>query len=234
LGLALIAVFALGALASASAFAENPEILPKPTVAEPYKFTVALGKTSLIVTKEETEVTCETASGKGSFTTQDTGTVDVTFEKCKGKVGKNSATCTSPGQAEGIILTEGEVQAVDILPSGTLELGVWIKPHEDGSVSTDLHFKCGAVAEFVVLGSVIGKTSAKELVKFKELTLTYAQSTRGEQAIKTCMLLKALCINAEGKENTFLLETEFGKGHLLAAFVGEGSFKSTEEREFHF
>jgi hypothetical protein len=234
LGLALIAVFALGALASASAFAENPEILPVPTETSPAKFTATLSATKLVVTKEKVEVECKKGKAKGSFTTQDAGTVDVTFEECKGLVGTNSAVCTSSGAAEGSILTEGTVQLVDILPAGTLELGVWIKPNEDGSPATDLHFKCGAVAEFVVLGSVIGKTNAKDLVKIKETTLTYEQSTRGEQAIKSCMFLKALCINAEGKENIFMLETEFGKGHLLAAFVGTGTIKPEPEIEVHF
>jgi hypothetical protein len=67
MGPVLIALFALGAIASASASAENPEILPVPTKASPLRFTSATtGALTLQSTKEANKVSCakEKATGE--------------------------------------------------------------------------------------------------------------------------------------------------------------------------
>src|ERR1700759_3374108 len=59
LGLALIALIALGAYASASAFAEDPTILPVPTAGEPASFTAeSTGTLTFVGIKEGNEVQC--------------------------------------------------------------------------------------------------------------------------------------------------------------------------------
>jgi len=235
LSLTLIAIFALGALAPASGFAENPEILPVPTTTTPLGFTSESGSTKLVGTKEGNEVTCQKAKNKGSFTSQDAGKVDITFEECKAK-GMN---CTSPGESPGVILTEGEIQLVDILPTATLDLGIWLKPAQDGNMNAMLTFKCGPVIEFIILGSVIGSidNAASELLlpntKTKELKGLWKETTRGEQQIKECMMLKALC-ELNGAAILFLLEIEEGKGHELAAEIADATFKFEHEIEVHF
>lgn len=230
LGLALIAVFALGAFASASAFAENPEILPVPSAGSPANFTSVAGEAKL-VTSGGSEITCTKATNKGLFTSQDLGTVDITFEGCKFPgIGK----CTSPGQAGGVILTEGDLHLVDVLVAGTLDLGVVITPHEDGN-SKPLTFTCGGIATVEVTGAVIGVVDnsagalLKENTKFKELKVLWKQSSTGEQEIKECMFSKAFC---EGKK--FLLESNAGLGVELAAEIADATLTFEKEYEVHF
>src|ERR1700759_4156275 len=116
LGLALIALIAWGAYASATAFAEDPTILPVPTAGEPASFTAeSTGTLTFVGTKKGNEVQCPKFTAKGSFTTQDTGRVTLTFKECKGKGGAN---CQS-GTEIGVILGEGEIELADVLPAGT-------------------------------------------------------------------------------------------------------------------
>jgi len=233
LGLALIALIALGAFASAGAFAENPEILPVPTEAKPANFTSEAGRTDLHSTKDVL-VICLKATNTGSFTTQDSGLVLIDFTECKSE----GANCNSPGQAAGVILTLGLIQLVDVLPTGTLDLGVVIEPKEEGveKHAKDLTFKCGGILSAVILGSVIGVVDnsagalLKDLEKFKEVKVLWAEgASLGEQAIKECDLLKTFC--AKGP---FELKAEFGKGEELAAEIAKGTLKFEKEWEVHF
>jgi hypothetical protein len=236
MGLALIAIFALAALASASAFAENPEILPVPTAANPAKFTSTAGKTELHTTKDVKTV-CQKAKNKGQFTSQDLGTVDITFEECTTEEGK--VTCKSPGQATGVILVEGEMDLVDVLPTGTLDLGVAITPHQDGNVNEMLSYTCGLI-KALILGTVIGVVDnaagnlLKDLEKFNEVKVLWKQNAElGEQEIKECDLLKAFCEEG-GKKKLFLLLADFGKGHELAAEIADATLLFEKTWEVHF
>jgi hypothetical protein len=74
--LAVLALFALAAFASSSAFAELPAILPAPTAKEPLKFNSKLtSKTAVVETTKGIKFTCEEAENKGGFTTATTGLV---------------------------------------------------------------------------------------------------------------------------------------------------------------
>jgi hypothetical protein len=231
MGLALIAIFALGGFASASALAENPEILPVPTEAVPLTFTSTGGEAILQSTKEANKTTCAKEKAKGSFTTQDKGSILIDFEGCVAK----GASCTSPGEAKGIILALGFTTLVDVLPTATLDLGVLIEPKEEGSTTADLKYECAGVFTVELLGAVISviDNAKGELftanTKTKELKVLTKASSLGEQEIKTCDLLKATC---EGK--TFGLTATFGKGEELAAKIADLTLTFEKEAEVHF
>jgi hypothetical protein len=231
LGAALIALIAFGAFASASAFAEGPEITPAPTEAKPLSFTATGGAAILQGTQTSDKLECTAIEATGKFTTQDKGTGTVKCSGVKNELGK----CTSPGQASGVILLEGEVQLVDVLPTSTLDLGLLIKPHQDAPKQTeDLSFICGGVATIKVLGSFIGVfdtstgsllTSPSSFTSATEYKVLFKASAQGKQEILTCMLLKATCLNSEGKEINFHLECDFGLGHELCALVADWILK---------
>lgn len=228
MGLALLALFALGILVASSASAELPEILPVPTVEKPAKFTSEAGEVELETTVG-TRVTCKKAKNKGEFDTQDEGFVLVDFEGCKDE----GANCNSPGDAAGVILTFGNMEAVDILPGGVLRLGLWIEPEEEEKIA-DLTFTCGVV-KVTMLGSVIGAVenaaggTLLDLEKFKELKVLWKRTTLGEQEIKECMTLIVLC-----KKGPFELRATFGLGEELAALVADATVKFEKEYEVHF
>jgi hypothetical protein len=229
-GFALIPLFALGAFASASASAENPEILPVPTAAAPLNFTATGGEPTLQATKEANRLRCAKETAKGSFTTQDKGIILIAFEGCEGK----GAACTSPGDAKGVELTKGVVEFVDVLPTATLDLGVLITPTEAGSTA-DLKFECAGVFTVEVLQSFVGivDNAKGELLtantKTKEIKALWKSAALGEQEIKTCDLLKATC---EGK--AFGLAASFGKGEELVAEIADAALTFEKEAEVHF
>jgi hypothetical protein len=231
LGAALIALVAFGAIASASAFAEGPEITPTPTEAAPLTFEGTGGAATLQGTKTSNAVTATAVRFKGKFTSQDKGKGTVEFSGVKSaELGK----CNSPGQASGVVLFEGEVQLVDVLPTSTLDLGWLVVPHQDGEPTKDLTFVCGGVAMLVFLGSVIGVTdnsagtlltSPSSFTSATEYKVLFKQSAQGKQEILACMLLKATCLNAEGKEINFHLECDYGLGHELCVLVANVALK---------
>ena len=243
LGLALIAVFALGAFASASAFAEEPELKFEsgavPTAGEPASFT-AEGPTESLLESEEVSgkfisVKCAKVKGKGAFTTQDKGTVEIDCEGFKNSEGQK---CNSPGDAAGVILLKGETQLVDVLPSGTLDLGIWIEP-KNAAGTGDLEFICGGVVTVKLLGSVIGVidntagtllTVAEGAVAKKEVKALWKQS-KGKQEITECMALKTLC-----STGPFDLKTDFGLGigETLSGQLGDALVAFTKAVKLAF
>jgi hypothetical protein len=190
LGLALLALFALSAVASSVAAAEMPEILPAPTEKEPLKFTskTKAGTKPFLESTKLLRITCEKADNKGSFTTQDKGTGLILFDGCKEET--SGAKCSNTATA-GQIITEGEFQLVDILPTSTLALGLWLKPESDPK-GKDLEFKCGVLGD-IVLGSLIGAIDKVTSGVGTKLWEVLWHQKLGEQEIKTCELLKALC-----------------------------------------
>jgi hypothetical protein len=243
LGLALIAIFALSAMATTAAFAENPLILPNPTAKEPLTFTSesVKGTKPKLETTKGTEIKCEKAKNSGSFTTGDAGTIEIDFEGCSTPVGAENVSCNSPGDKKGIILLNatngnGDIQLVDVLPEiekvKKLRLGVLI------TLLSDLNIECSLV-KIKVLQSVIGladikgePTTEEKLIKTNVMTLLFHQ-TKGEQEIKECDLLIATC-GKEGARKKFLLEANFGAGHELAGEEAEAVVTFAKEAEFHY
>ena len=230
IGLTLIAVLALGALAASSASAEGPEISPAGTKEAPIKFEGINNGNTVLESTLGTKVTCKVAKAKGEFSSANLGLVLIDFEGCE----SGGAKCNSPKDNAGVILVLLNMHLVDVLPTGTLDLGVWLEPKEELPGTGDLHFTCGAILTSVILGSVIGVADnlAGELLtngaKGKEFKVLW-KGAKGEQEIKTCDLEKAFC---EGKK--FELLSDFGFGHELGAEIADATLKFEKEVEFKF
>ena len=223
-GLALIAVFAVGVLASASAFAEEPELKFEngkvPSAGEPAAFTGATATTSELITSAGGKLGCTSATGKGAFTSQDAGEGETEFKGCTDE----GAKCNSDGTA-GVIVVKGPIQLVDVLPTGTLDLGVWGEPKSKAGGT--LKFTCGTI-KTEILGSAIGVidntsgtllTPAEGLVAKTEVKGLAKANASKDQEITTCMSLKALC-----EKGPFELKSNLGlgKGEELSAGIGDG------------
>jgi hypothetical protein len=228
LGLAFLAIFALSAVATATASAEElPELLPNPAKGQTFTSKTPAGVNSILETTSLSKIECTAATNKGEFTSAKTGVVTVDFTGCKAIKGETKSPCTSPGDAkETILLDKAGFQLVDVLLSNILLLGLLVLVP-----ALLLAFECGLL-KVLVLGPVIGVAeSLKELQKTKEVTFTFKQ-TKGEQGEKTCMAPKVPCVEKPGGE--FLLKTELGKSEELSgeATIDEVTFE--KEYEAHF
>lgn len=146
LGIALMAVFALGVIAAASASAAEPtKVLPEPTVKEPLKFTSKGGKGTLL-TVGNNEVVCQSATDKGEFTSPNLGPVTVLFEGCKAKVPIiGTAPCKGEGDNKETILFKGEGHYWLALLSEKLVAALVILFNK--SQGTIVHFTCEALGQ---------------------------------------------------------------------------------------
>jgi hypothetical protein len=224
LGIALMAILAISAIASATAAAENPEILPVPTAKNPLKFTSqGLDKEYILETTIKLQIICKTVTNKGEFTSQDSGTATIDFEGCTAKTNK----CKAEGDVDGTILVFADINLVDLKKAGLAlkeALGVEILPL-NAAKENILLITCGAV-KTEVKGSVLGREDKiKDLVKTKTGELLFNQK-EGEQEFTECELLKAFCAG-----NKFKLESNLAGVFELA---GELALKVdiTFEKEF--
>jgi hypothetical protein len=226
LGLAFLAIFALSAVATATASAEElPSLLPTPVAGA--KYTSKAAGNSTLESSVGSKVVCTAATNEGEFTSATTGVVTVDFTGCKAEIGGGKSACTSPGDAkETILLVGAGTQFVDVLLANVLKLGLLVL-----IPALLLQFTCGLI-KVLVLGPVIGEAeSLTELQKTSKVTFTFTQ-TKGEQGEKTCMAPKVPCVEKPGGE--FLLKTEIGKSEELS---GEGTVDEVtfaKEYEFHF
>lgn len=223
LGIALVAIFALSAIVSATASAEFPEILPVPTPTAPLTFTSETvgGSKPILETTKGVKIECAKATNKGEFTSQDLGTATIDFEGCESK----GAKCKAEGDVNGTILLKTDIDLVDFKKGAELLLGLEILPLEGGT--NKLIITCG-ILKVEVKGSVIGRVHVKSLEKTKHATVLFTQ-TKGEQDIKECELLKAFCAGVK-----FLLEANFGAGFELAGELAEVLVLFPKEIEVHF
>jgi hypothetical protein len=122
LGVALMAVFVLGAVVSATASAVGVEVLP---LGKEEKWTGQSGSGSLEVLKKAESIPCAKGKMEGTFeANKPLGKFHIDFEGCK--TSKVGATCTGLGEASGVILSLGIFHLVfDKLGVGA-ELGVGI------------------------------------------------------------------------------------------------------------
>jgi len=143
-GLALVALLALSATLSASAFA-LPELLPS-TAGE--RFTDRNDGTERLTLEEQSgkQVICNTASSEGTQTTDTLGTFHIVFEGCRGE-GQN---CETTGAGAGKIISEGTFHYVyDALGSGeSLGVAVLFLPKETA-------FKCTIFVTVEVKGTLV-------------------------------------------------------------------------------
>lgn len=144
IGVALVAVFALGAVLSASAFA-LPEFLIGGE-GKPGSYTGKNVGNAILENSAGTQVTCTAAKGAGGFVSDNAGTFKISFEKCK----SGSIACKGAGDGTEIILSEGSFNEVfDTLGTGvTLGVATLFLPHETS-------FECTGFAVSKVKGDVL-------------------------------------------------------------------------------
>jgi len=102
--LALMAVFALAAFASSTAFGADAEFLP--TASEAYKGESGPGTLETLAHKN---ITCNKDTSSGALSGR-TATLHIDFSECKGENGL--VTCTGLGEASGVILVLGSALLV--------------------------------------------------------------------------------------------------------------------------
>jgi hypothetical protein len=140
LGLALLAVFALGALIATSASAALPELLPV------VKGTIWTGKSvgePVLETLSELTIKCKAATMDGEQLTDTLGHYHIHFAECQAATGK----CNNVGDLPGVILALGEYHFVD--DSLGIPLGVAIL------FLVEVHFSCGPLVLILVKGHVL-------------------------------------------------------------------------------
>jgi hypothetical protein len=114
IGLALVAVFALGAMLAASAFA-LPEFLPSTRANLAFNGNLDSGK-AILENSMGTQVECTSAPGSGGLETDTLGTFKIAFEGCESTGFKCK---TTGGSVNGQILSEGSFHYVyDTLGTG--------------------------------------------------------------------------------------------------------------------
>ncbi|HEY2142606.1 MAG TPA: hypothetical protein VGG98_11170 [Solirubrobacteraceae bacterium] len=200
--LAIGIILTVIALSSATAAAENPEILPNPTSEKPVTFTSTSEATKLVSVMKKT-IACTKGKSEGAFTSAREGTLTIDLEGCA----LEAAKCNTTGDAAGVILIKSKVTLVD-LEKGELVLG-------EANTPEGVPAKCGVLkAEFrgTVIGEFAGIGTPTPSVVFKQ--------KEGKQTITKCNQTKAFC---EGKE--YSLEANFGLGFEKAAL--EATFAIT-------
>jgi hypothetical protein len=118
IGIAILAIFALTAIAANIANAEETKILPEPTALLPVT-NKATGGPGKLLTLGGKEIKCESSSGEGSATSFNLGTFHTLFTKCTGPLG---STCTGASNPSGLIALLGTVHfwLALLVKSGTL------------------------------------------------------------------------------------------------------------------
>jgi hypothetical protein len=188
LGLAVLAVFAFSAVASAVASAEimPPLMLPGAGTT----FTIkGLGE-PILVRENGEKIKCKKSTGSGEATSDSLGNFKILFEECKSE--PLSTTCTGLGNTTGTILTEGEYHFRWLLAEKTKPHLVLLPKH--------VHFSCSLLL-FLVLGCVASKDLEKdngtallenELVELFLVKLTQAGAVNSPSEVDTA--------NGEGME----------------------------------
>ncbi|MCW3056336.1 MAG: hypothetical protein JWO21_305, partial [Solirubrobacterales bacterium] len=173
LGLTLVAVLAVSAVAVASASAALPEFTVFPN-----KATGSGGAGTLETLKGE-KVTCTAEKDKSEINGAKTvkGVV-VTFTGCKESVFK--ANCNSAGAAAGEIVTNELSGEIGYVNKATKAVGLDLKPV--GELFAE--FNCtGGLLKLKVKGSVIGKLSPVNTAT-KEFKLEFKLAGVGKQEIE--------------------------------------------------
>ncbi len=201
LGLALVALFAVSAMAAAQASAALPELVKegKAGVELAKKTIKGSGKELVLETMNGSTVKCgeATSIGTGAGVKEFTKTV-VTFTKCKASIG---GECENAGAGTEKIVTNSLDGEIGYISKTAKTVGVDLKPEVSGPFVT---FTCASFATNEVTGSVIGEITPvnKSRTVAEGFTLTYEKgASAGEQKIK----------NLEGKPEDVLSSKLFGK-----------------------
>lgn len=165
-GLCLVAVFAVSAVASASASAALPEFVPSTK----QTFTSTSGVSTLAA--GAFTITCEKDTNAGEITGAKTvGKVVVKFTKCTIKV-LFTFECKSKGAANGEIVTNALKGTLGYIEGYGSGVGLKLEP-ETASEYTNGEIECAGSNKVKVTGAVIG-----------EVTPINTSSTKGELIFK--------------------------------------------------
>jgi len=227
IGLSLLAVLLFSAVATATASAELPEILPVPTEAAPLTFKTTGEGNLVFLTVSGKEVVCKESKSEGKFTSANKGEATIKFNKCTTEQGKVKCKNAEP---EEILLSKYVIHLVTLkLKPGLTELGLGLLVLFP---STLLALTCG-VLKILLLGGIIGEfLSITTLVKIKTTEtrkLDFVEERSGLQLYRTCQEPKALC---EGKE--FLLKATFGSSEESVSLLSTQVVALGKEAEIHF
>ena len=159
IGLAILAIFAIGAVASATASAEELRLLPLGTATNPVKFNVSSGAGKL--GSAVAEVKCKKDTGTGETTSARLGKFRVTFEECK-STATGEPACRGLSDLPGNITAEGEFHLRRLLGTEAEQKHIVVF-----FLLKEVHFSCSIVL-VKVTGCVAGlikpiNTLAKEL-----------------------------------------------------------------------
>jgi hypothetical protein len=166
LGLALVAVFAMSAVAATAASA-LPEYSKFPV-----KFTGTSGTS--VLKAGGTTVTCTSDTAEGTIATATTTTSKVTYTKCTGPF---SAECKSPGAKGGEIKTAELTGTLGYLNKTKKEVGVLLKPKTGTNFVT---IECFGI-KTETTGSIIGQVTPVN-TKSTKSKLVFA-TKEGKQAL---------------------------------------------------
>jgi hypothetical protein len=149
----------------------------------PGAFTSAGGASSLTAEGKQ-PVKCTSNSGTGKYTTETTGTIELTFKGCTTEIseGSGAVNCTTSGQATGVVTTNTAVfHNVELEPNPAIEpLGVLITEPVDGSGKGIgfATFVCGGLQTIKVTGNVIGEITSKNCNSMKSKSMEINFTTK--------------------------------------------------------
>jgi hypothetical protein len=218
IGLCLVAVVAMSAIAVASASAALPEF--KSTNAK-----VTFTSTSLLPLEPvlasnitgigQKNIVCKMSTDKGEITSvKEVKKVLVTYTECK-EEGAPTKACTTKGQAKGVVVTKDVKGKIGyVVGTGKGAVGTELEP-ETGTVFAE--FTCAGEAEEVTVeGCTIGeatplnKSQTTGLLKFEENAAKTGQrliETEGGTH-KPCELKVTAGFFKLGKGTSWIMDTE--------------------------
>jgi len=223
-GLALVAVFAVAAVASASASAfTNPILLNAKGESVKTTFTSAsvAGTEPTLNVVGGAKVTCTGETSAGSVETTGTGvprmtlgTSNVTFKGCQ----SGSNNCNSTGAAVGEIKNSVSVLLVWVGTEANKTVGVLLSilplsANPGNGAGAKVTFECGAAAKVEVEGSFCAPVKPGIGVSGATITLQATQSANGVQSTQSC-------------EDNGVVKT---KEHLWSKLATETTFKEASE-----
>ncbi len=163
LGLALMAVFALGAVASAVASADVSGILFLAGEEGPFAFSAKGGAAKLATAEKKVSLECTEVTGEGESLKEEAGskkhyklgTGSVTFKGCKEKKGESLGACNTEGAAKETLVVPFDWHIYDALAGTTLKAGISFL-----ILNPPLIIKCFAgTAKVEVKGAALGTLS---------------------------------------------------------------------------
>jgi hypothetical protein len=211
LGLAFIAVFALSAVASATASAAQPKVLAE---AFPVKYTATSNEALLEASSIAAPIKCLTSTSEGELTNEVIGTFHIHFEKCT----LEGEECHGLGEAAGVILALGKIEVVFLkLGTGTgLTVGVLFTTEE-------VHIECKFLSILLrVKGTLVGSITPTN-TKTKSFIPVVEQSKGNNKIVKY--------FNAAGTEEGTSLLTSVGTGAFALSGQETKEAKETTAKE---